>query len=45
MKNNVSIAVKIIKTRFNENTALGKELALYNALINKKFKQNYKNIK
>ena len=30
-------AVNIVKHRFNENTELGKELALYNILINKKF--------
>ena len=32
-----SIAVKIIKKSFNENTELGKELALYNVVVNKKF--------
>tara|TARA_R110002020_G_scaffold42688_5_gene124726 strand:+ start:79 stop:954 length:876 start_codon:yes stop_codon:yes gene_type:complete len=32
-----SNAVKILKHKFNENTELGKELALYNILINKKF--------
>ena len=40
-KNN-SIAVNIVKKRFNENTELGKELALYNILINKKFKSDKK---
>ena len=28
-------AVKIVKEKFNENTELGKELALYNILITK----------
>jgi len=32
-----SIAVSIVKQRFSENTELGKELALYNILINRKF--------
>ena len=32
-----SIAVSIVKKRFSENTELGKELALYNILINRKF--------
>ena len=35
-------AVKIVKERFNENTELGKELALYNILIQKKFKSDSK---
>ena len=35
-------AVSIVKHRFNENTELGKELALYNILINKKFKDDKK---
>ena len=35
-------AVKIVKEKFNENTELGKELALYNILINKKFKSDSK---
>ena len=30
-------AVSIVKEKFNENTELGKELALYNILITKKF--------
>ena len=30
-------AVKIVKEKFNENTELGRELALYNILIGKKF--------
>ena len=38
----VSNAVKIIKKRFNENTELGKELALYNILTTKKFKSDKK---
>jgi hypothetical protein len=35
-------AVKIVKEKFNENTELGKELALYNILITKKFKSDSK---
>ena len=35
-------AVNIVKKRFNENTELGRELALYNILINKKFKSDSK---
>jgi len=35
-------AVNIVKNRFNENTELGKELALYNILINKKFTSDTK---
>ena len=35
-------AVNIVKTKFNENTELGKELALYNILITKKFKSDSK---
>ena len=38
----VSNAVKIIKKRFNENTELGKELALYNIIGMKKFKSDKK---
>ena len=34
--------VKIVKKRFNENTELGKELALYNILLNKKFTSDKK---
>jgi len=37
-----STAVQIIKKRFNENTELGKELALYNVITNKKFKSDKK---
>ena len=37
-----SNAVSIIKKYFNENTELGKEFALYNILINKKFKDEKK---
>ena len=36
-KRNNSKAAHMIKQRFNERTELGKELALYNILINKKF--------
>ena len=32
-----SNAVNIVKKKFNENTELGKELALYNIIINKRF--------
>ena len=39
---NNSIAVGIVKKRFNENTELGRELALYNILINKKFSDDKK---
>ena len=35
-------AVKIVKDKFNENTELGKELALYNILITKKFTSDSK---
>ena len=35
-------AVNIVKEKFNENTELGKELALYNILITKKFKSDTK---
>ena len=35
-------AVSIVKHRFNETTELGKELALYNILINKKFSDDKK---
>ena len=35
-------AVNIVKDKFNENTELGKELALYNILITKKFKSDSK---
>ena len=37
-----SKAVNIIKQKFNENTELGKELALYNILFNRKFKDDKK---
>ena len=37
-----SKAVKIIKQKFNENTELGKELALYNILFNRKFNDDKK---
>ena len=36
-KKNNSKAAYIIKRGFNERTELGKELALYNIIINKKF--------
>ena len=38
----ISKSVQIIKKRFNENTELGKELALYNILTTKKFKLDKK---
>jgi hypothetical protein len=41
-KDNNSKAVSIVKDKFNENTELGKELALYNILITKKFKSDSK---
>ena len=37
-------AVNIVKEKFNENTELGKELALYNILIQKKFRLILMNI-
>ena len=37
-KKNKSKAVEIVKEFFNERTELGKELSLYNNLINKRFK-------
>ena len=37
-----SNALNIIKKRFNENTELGKERALYNLLVNKKFNSDKK---
>ena len=36
-KNDNKELVRIIKKCFNENTELGKELALYNVLTNQKF--------
>ena len=41
-KDQNSKAVYIVKQRFNENTELGKELALYNILITKKFQSDSK---
>jgi predicted regulator of amino acid metabolism with ACT domain len=41
-KDQNSKAVSIVKQRFNENTELGKELALYNILITKKFQSDSK---
>ena len=37
-----SPALKIIKGKFNEHTELGKELALYNLIVSKKFKSDKK---
>ena len=41
-KDRESDALKIIKKRFNEHTDVGKELALYNLLVTKKFKSDKK---
>ena len=41
-KKNDSKAAHVIKQRFNERTELGKELALYNIIINKKFNSDKK---
>ena len=41
-KDDDSKAVNIVKKRFNENCELGKELALYNIIINKKFNSDQK---
>tara|TARA_B100001250_G_scaffold411424_1_gene440043 strand:- start:489 stop:1364 length:876 start_codon:yes stop_codon:yes gene_type:complete len=41
-KKSDSKASHIVKSKFNENTELGKELALYNILINKKFNNDKK---
>jgi hypothetical protein len=41
-KSDDSKAAHIVKQRFNENTELGKELAFYNILINKKFNSDKK---
>ena len=41
-KKKESIALKIIKKQFNENTEMGRELALYNLLMHKKFKSDSK---
>jgi hypothetical protein len=41
-KKDNSKAVKIVKDRFNERTELGKELALYNILITKKYSSDKK---
>ena len=41
-KKNNSKAAHMIKHRFNERTELGRELALYNILINKKFNNDKK---
>ena len=40
--NKLSKTAHIIKKQFNENTELGKELALYNIIINKKFTSDTK---
>ena len=41
-KKKESPAIKIIKKQFNENTEIGKELTLYNLIVNKKFKSDKK---
>ena len=41
-KKSDSKASHIVKSKFNERTELGKELALYNILINKKFNSDKK---
>ena len=41
-KNDNKELVRIIKKCFNENTELGKELALYNVLTNQKFESDKK---
>jgi hypothetical protein len=41
-KKNNSGALRLIKQRFNEGCELGKELALYNALLSKKFNNDKK---
>ena len=41
-KKSDSKASHIVKKNFNENTELGRELALYNILINKKFNNDKK---
>ena len=41
-KKKESPALKIIKNKFNEHTEIGKELALYNLIMTKKFKSDKK---
>ena len=41
-KKKESPALKIIKSKFNEHTEIGKELALYNLIVTKKFKSDKK---
>ena len=41
-KKKESPALKIIKSQFNEHTEMGRELALYNMLVTKKFKSDKK---
>jgi hypothetical protein len=41
-KDDNSKAIAIVKYRFNERTEIGKELALYNIIINKKFNNDKK---
>ena len=41
-KDDKSKAISILKKKFQENTELGKELALYNIIISKKFKSDKK---
>ena len=42
LNNKDSKAVNIIKSRFNERTELGKELALYNIILNRKYNDDRK---
>ena len=42
LNNKDSKAANIIKTKFNERTELGKELALYNILLNRKYDNDRK---
>ena len=42
LNNTSNNAVRILKQKFNENTELGKELALYDVIINKKFESDKK---
>tara|TARA_Y100000361_G_scaffold143924_1_gene151498 strand:- start:448 stop:1326 length:879 start_codon:yes stop_codon:yes gene_type:complete len=42
LNNNNSKAINIIKSRFNERTELGKELALYNIVLNRNYSSDKK---
>ena len=41
---NKSSSMKLLKKSFNENTELGKELSLYNALMKEKFQSDKKSL-